>query len=94
MPALGAARQLQTQQVQTMTAARVIGYAFGAALVATLTVLLIGLATFGANVNEWAEWQGGIVGVAGTIAGVAAAALGLRRASRAERHRSKVALCG
>jgi hypothetical protein len=67
-----------------MSKLKMIGYTSGAAVTASLTFLLIGLFVFGFQYTEWAEWEGRIVGVAGTIAGVAGAAFGLRMASRVE----------
>jgi hypothetical protein len=64
---------------------KAIGYSFGAAIAASLVVLLVGACVFGFHLNEWAEWKGGIVGAAGTIAGVAGAVIGLRLALRSER---------
>jgi hypothetical protein len=68
---------------------RMVGYSFGAALAASLTVLLIGMWLLGFDVTRWNESQGGLVGVAGTIAGVAGAVWGLRIAGRAERRAVK-----
>jgi hypothetical protein len=64
---------------------KVIGYAFGTSIAASLIVLLIGMCVFGFQLAEWAEWQGRIAGVVGTIAGVAGAAIGWQIALRAER---------
>jgi hypothetical protein len=63
---------------------KVIGYAFGTSIAASLIVLLIGMCVFGFQLAEWAEWQGRIAGVLGTIAGVAGAVIGLQIALRAE----------
>jgi hypothetical protein len=64
---------------------RAAGYATAFALGLSLLAYLAGGAMFGFDTTYWAEWQGGIVGVAGTIAGVAGAVLGLRLALRAAR---------
>jgi hypothetical protein len=68
---------------------KAIGYTAGAAVAASLVVLLVGLLVFGADLTQWAEWEGRVVGVAGTIAGVAGAVVGLRFAMR-EDHRPRV----
>jgi len=54
-------------------------------VLASFIVLFVGLSVFGFQLTSWAEWQGEVVGVVGTIAAVAGAALGLWMASRAER---------
>ena len=64
---------------------KVIGYAFGASIAASMIVLLVGMCVFGFQLAEWAEWQGRIAGVVGTIAGVAGAVIGWQIALRAER---------
>jgi hypothetical protein len=64
---------------------KAIGYAFGGAVSASLLVLLLGLCVFGSQITHWAEWQGRIVGTAGTIGGAAGAAVGLFVALRAQR---------
>lgn len=68
-----------------MSKAKIIGYAFGAGVVASLLVLFVGLGVFGSQWAFWQEWQGRIVGIASTIAGVAGVILGLWIASRSER---------
>jgi hypothetical protein len=50
-----------------------------------LGVLLVGMCVFGFQLVEWAEWQGRIVGLVATIAGVAGAVIGVQIALRAER---------
>ena len=72
-----------------MRALKVIGYPSGAAIVASLGVLLVGGCIFGFQFAEWAEWEGRIVGVVGTIAGVAGAAFGLSMALSAGRRAVK-----
>lgn len=70
------------------TAARkAIGYTVGAAVAASLVVLLIGMLVFGSDLTQWAEWEGRVVGVAGTIAGVAGGVVGLRFAMREDQRR-------
>lgn len=60
------------------------GYASGASIAASLGVLLVGACAFGFEVARWAEWQGGLVGIVGTIAGVVGAVIGLKMALRAQ----------
>jgi len=67
-----------------MSTGKAIGYAFGVSVAASLAVLLVGACMFGFQLARWAEWQGGLLGAVGTIAGVAGAVIGLRMASRAE----------
>lgn len=62
---------------------KAIGCSFGASVAASLGVLLFGAFVFGFRLTEWAEWQGGFVGVVGTVAGVAGAVAGLKMALRA-----------
>lgn len=64
---------------------KAIEYAFGASIVASVAVLLVAACVFGFQFARWPEWQGRLVAVAETIAGVAGAAFGLRMALRAER---------
>jgi hypothetical protein len=63
---------------------KVIGYSFGAAVAASSSALLIGAWVFGFRFAEWAEWEGRLVGLAGTVAGVAGAVVGLKIALRAQ----------
>ena len=65
---------------------RMIGYSFGAAVAASLAVLFVGLVVCG---FQFTEWEGRFVGLVGTIAGIAGAAVGLLPASRAEQRRVK-----
>lgn len=65
-----------------MITRKVIGYPFAAAVAASLGVLLLGLGVFG---FQFSEWEGRIVGVVGTTAGVVGAVVGLLMALRAER---------
>lgn len=63
---------------------KAIGYASGASVAASLIVLLVGMCVFGFELAKWAEWQGRIAGVVGTLAGVAGAVIGLWLALRTE----------
>jgi hypothetical protein len=66
------------------SAVRMIGYSSGGALGASLIVLLIGMSLLGFDLTHWGETQGRWVGVAGTIAGVAGAAVGAWMSGRAD----------
>jgi hypothetical protein len=63
---------------------KVIACSFGAAVVASMSVLFVGACVFGFRFAEWAEWEGRLVGLAGTVAGVAGAVVGLKIALRAQ----------
>ena len=69
------------------TAGKAIGYTFGAAVAASLAVLVVGMLVFGFDLTQWAELEGRAMGVAGTIAAVAGAVVGLRLASRSDHRR-------
>lgn len=64
---------------------KAIGCAAAASMAASLGVLLIGACLFGFHFARWAEWEGGLTGVLGTIAGVVGAVIGLRIAIGATR---------
>ena len=64
---------------------KAITYAFGASVAASLAVLLVGACVFGFQFAQWAEWEGRLVGVVGTIAGIAGAVIGLWIALSTER---------
>ena len=68
-----------------MSTGKAIGYAFGVSVAASFAALLVGACMFGFQLAHWAEWQGGLLGAVGTIAGIAGAVIGLRMASRADR---------
>lgn len=55
-----------------------IEYAFVVSLLAVFSVVGVGGLFFGFQMGQWAEWQGILVGVFGTIAGVIGAFVGLR----------------
>ena len=57
-----------------------IEYALVVSLVASFSVVGVGGLLFGFQLGQWAEWQGVLVGVTGTIAGVIGAAFGVRLA--------------
>jgi hypothetical protein len=56
---------------------------------ASFGVLLIGACLFGFQFAQWAEWEGRLVGIVGTVAGVAGAVIGCRMAQRAEQRTLK-----
>jgi hypothetical protein len=60
---------------RTLTA---IEYAFVVSLMASFSVLGVAGLLFGFQVSQWAEWQGGLVGLTVTIAGVVGVFVGLR----------------
>lgn len=72
-----------------MNKTKLIGLPFGAAVAASIVVLLLGMCVFGFRFSEWHEGQGRIVGALGTVAAVAAAAWGVRIALRAASRDSK-----
>lgn len=64
---------------------KALGYAFGASVAASLSVLVVGACVFAFQLAQWAEWEGGLVGAVGTIAGIAGPVIGLRITLRTER---------
>ena len=60
------------------TILKAIGYAACASITGPLIVLLVAMCLFGFRHAEWAEWQGVIVGLVGTITGIAGAVVGLQ----------------
>lgn len=72
-----------------MSTAKMISYPFAAAVAASLVILFLGLMVFGFAPAQWAEWQGRIVGVFGTLAGIAGSVAGVLMASHDERHAIK-----
>lgn len=65
------------RRIQALTA---IEYALVVSLLASFGVLVIGGLLFGFQASRWAEWQGILVGVIGTMAGIAGAVIGCRMA--------------
>jgi hypothetical protein len=57
-----------------------IEYAFVVSLMAAFSVMGVGGLLFGFQMSQWAEWQGLLVGVFVTIAGVVGAYAGFRLA--------------
>lgn len=55
-----------------------IEYAFIVSLMAVFSVVGFGGLLFGFQMGQWAEWQGIVVGVFATIAGVVGVFVGLR----------------
>ena len=66
---------IMRQSYRTLTA---IEYAFVVSLLASFGVLSAGGFLFGFQISQWIEWQGILVGVIATIAGVVGAIVGLR----------------
>jgi hypothetical protein len=66
-----------------MNKTKMIGFPFAAAMAAAFLVFFISMCIFGFRLSGWDEWQGGIVGLVGTGAAVAAAILGLKLTRRA-----------
>ena len=54
-----------------------IKYAFVGSMIASFGVLAVAGLFFGFQFSQWSEWQGVLVGMIGTIAGVAGALFGL-----------------
>lgn len=54
-----------------------IKYAFVCSMVATFSVMAVAGLFFGLHISQWSEWQGRLVGVSGSIAGVAGAFFGV-----------------
>ena len=72
-----------------MSAVKLISYPFVAAVAASLAILFLGLAVLGFAPAQWAEWQGRVVGVYGTLAGIAVAVAGVLMPSHDERRAIK-----
>jgi len=68
-------------------AGKATGYTVGAAVAASLVVLLVGMLLFGSDLTQWTESEGRVVGVAGTIAGVVGGVVGRRLAMREDQRR-------
>jgi hypothetical protein len=58
-----------------------VGHSFGASVLASIGVFLVGACVFGVQFDSWSESVGRLVGAVGTIVGVAAAIVGLYLAS-------------
>ena len=54
-----------------------IKYAFVYSMIASFGVVAVAGLFFGLHLSQWSEWQGGLVGVTGSIAGVAGALFGV-----------------
>jgi H+/Cl- antiporter ClcA len=53
-----------------------IKYAFVCSMIASFSVVAVAGLFFGFHLGQWSEWQGGLVGITGSIAGVAGALFG------------------
>jgi hypothetical protein len=69
-----------------MATFKMIFYPFAFAIGAMCLVTLLGMAMFGLHSTDWSDWQNDLVGSGGTVAGLAAAVVGLWLAIRTERH--------
>ena len=65
---------------------KTIGYSAAWALGASFGVLIVGTVAFGFPLDRWTEWQGELVGIVGTLAGVGGALLGFRLGHSDEGH--------
>jgi hypothetical protein len=65
---------------------KMIVYPFGLAIASLVMVVMFGMALFGVQSADWADWQNDLVSSIGTVAGLAGAVVGLWLAIRAERH--------
>lgn len=63
------------KRYRTLTA---IEYAFVVSVLASFIVLTVAGLLFGFQLSQWTEWQGVLVGLTATIAGVVGAFIGLR----------------
>lgn len=62
-----------------------IEYAFVCSMIASFSVVGVAGLFFGFQMSQWSEWQGALVGVTGSIAGLVGAVLGVRLALDTER---------
>lgn len=65
------------KRARTVTA---IEYAFVVSLIASFSVVGIGGLVFGFQMGQWTEWQGVLIGMCATVAGVVGVFVGLRMA--------------
>ena len=54
-----------------------IKYAFVCSMIASFCVVILAGLFFGFHLSQWSDWQGGLVGITGSIAGVAGALFGV-----------------
>ena len=54
-----------------------ITYAFVCSMIASFSVLAVAGLFFGFHPSQWSEWQGRLIGITGSIAGVAGALFGV-----------------
>ena len=67
---------------EAMDTFKTMGYSFGAAIVASWAVLLVGGLMFGFNFAEWTETAGRTTGILATVAGIVFAIVGLKVAQK------------
>lgn len=70
---------------ESLRIVKAIEYAFVAAVVASIIVVVTAAFVLGFHFHLWPEWQGRLVGIVATIVAVAAAAVGVRAALRAQK---------
>ena len=63
---------------------KMIVYPFGLAIAGLMISVLVGMALFGVQSAEWADWQNELVGNVGTVIGLGGAVFGLWLAIRSE----------
>ena len=76
---------MQTEGSAAVGTFRMIAYPFGLGIASLCVVMFLGMALFGLEPAEWAEWQNELVGTIGTIVGFAGVVTGVWLAIRAER---------
>ena len=54
-----------------------IEYAFVCSMIASFGVMTVAGLFFGFHLSQWSEWQGRLVGVIGSVAGIAGALFGV-----------------
>ena len=54
-----------------------ITYAFVCSILASFSVVAVAGLFFGFQISQWSEWQGRLVGVIGSMAGIAGALFGV-----------------
>jgi hypothetical protein len=80
--------ETENTKEDAMNDLKAFGYPFGAAVVASLAVLLLGGLVLGFNFAVWTETGGRITGIFATIAGIVGAYVGLKIALKASQTES------
>jgi hypothetical protein len=73
-----------TERSTFMGALKLIVYPLGLAIAGLMIVALFGMAVFGVQSADWAEWQNELVGTVGVIVGLGGGVFGLWLAIRSE----------